>query len=63
MKPSFLLDIVNDHVANTVGAATLGVSFINSMFQVMNPILTGIFYIGSIAWLGVQIYYKIRYKK
>lgn len=62
MKP-FFLDLVNDHVTNTLGAATLGVSFVNSMFQVMNPILTGIFYIGSIVWLGVQIYYKIKYKK
>lgn len=62
MKP-FILDVVNDHVANTLGAATLGVSFINSFFQVLNPILTGIFYLGSIAWLGVQIYYKIKYKK
>lgn len=60
---NFLLDVVNDHVANTLGAATLGVSFVNSMFQVMNPILTGLFYIGSIAWLVVQIYYKIKYKK
>jgi hypothetical protein len=60
---NFLLDVVNDHVANTLGAATLGVSFVNSMFQVLNPVLTGIFYIASIGWLCIQMYYKIKNKK
>jgi hypothetical protein len=28
----------------------------------LNPVLTGLFYILSIGWLGVQIYYKIKNK-
>lgn len=49
--------------SNTAGIATICISFLNSFFQILNPVLTGIFYIASIGWLIVQIYYKIKYKK
>ena len=54
--------IVNNPTANTVGALSTTVAFINSFFGMLNPILTGLFYIASIGWLGVQIYYKIKDK-
>jgi hypothetical protein len=43
------------------GALTTCVAALNSFFQLLNPILTGIFYILSIGWLMHQIY--IKYKK
>ena len=54
--------IVNNPAANTVGALSTTIAFINSFFGMLNPILTGLFYIASIGWLGVQIYYKIKDK-
>lgn len=53
---------VNDTTYNTIGATSTTVAFLNSFFQMLNPVLTGIFYVASIGWLGVQIYYKIKNK-
>jgi hypothetical protein len=47
---------------NTAGIATICISFLNSFFQIFNPVLTGLFYIASIGWLIIQIYYKIKNK-
>lgn len=55
-----LMNILNDPTANTAGGATTVIALFNSVFQMMNPIFTGLFYIASIGWLGVQIYYKIK---
>ena len=60
---NFIFNIVNDSTANTIGGATTAIAFMNTFFQMMNPLLTGLFYLASIGWLGVQIYYKIKYKK
>jgi hypothetical protein len=45
---------------NAAGVATTCIALFNSFFSMLNPVLTGIFYILSIGWLGVQIYYKIK---
>ncbi len=45
---------------NAMGVATTCIALFNSFFSMLNPVLTGIFYILSIGWLGVQIYYKIK---
>lgn len=45
---------------NTAGITTTCIAFLNSFFQLFNPVLTGLFYIASIGWLAVQIYYKIK---
>ncbi len=45
---------------NAAGVATTCIALFNSFFQMLNPVLTGLFYIASIGWLGVQIYYKIK---
>jgi len=45
---------------NTAGVATTCIALFNSFFSMLNPVLTGLFYILSIGWLGVQIYYKIK---
>jgi hypothetical protein len=58
-----LMNIINDPTANTAGGAATIIAFMNSFFQMMNPVFTGLFYIASICWLGVQIYYKIKNKK
>lgn len=58
-----LLNIITDPAANTAGAAASVIAFTNSLFQMLNPVFTGIFYAVSICWLVVQIYYKIKYKK
>lgn len=55
-----LLNIITDPAANTAGATTTAIAFMNSLFQMLNPVLTGIFYVASIGWLVVQIYYKIK---
>jgi hypothetical protein len=47
---------------NTAGIATTCIALFNSFFSMLNPVLTGLFYILSIGWLGVQIYYKIKNK-
>jgi hypothetical protein len=57
---NFLMNIINDPTANTAGGATTVIALLNSVFQMLNPVLTGIFYVASIGWLGVQIYYKIK---
>jgi hypothetical protein len=58
-----LLSVVNDPAANTAGGAATVIALLNSFFQMMNPVFTGLFYLASIGWLGVQIYYKIKNKK
>ena len=58
-----LLDAVNTPEANTVGLATTCLAALNTFFQMFNPVLTGLFYIASIAWLCVQMYYRIKDKK
>ena len=45
---------------NAAGVATTCIALFNSLFSMLNPVLTGLFYILSIGWLGVQIYYKIK---
>jgi hypothetical protein len=45
---------------NAMGIATTCIALFNSFFSMLNPVLTGVFYILSIGWLGVQIYYKIK---
>ena len=58
-----LLDAVNTPEANTAGLVTTCLATLNTFFQMFNPVLTGLFYIASISWLGVQMYYKIKDKK
>lgn len=58
-----LLDAVNTPEANTAGLVTTCLAALNTFFQMFNPVLTGLFYIASISWLGVQMYYKIKDKK
>lgn len=58
-----LLDVVNTPEANTAGLVTTCLAALNTFFQMFNPVLTGLFYIASIGWLGVQMYYKIKDKK
>jgi hypothetical protein len=53
----------NNPQINTAGVTAMCLSALNSFFQVLNPILTGIFYVASITWLIVQIYYKMKPKK
>jgi len=45
---------------NAAGITTTCIALFNSFFSMLNPVLTGIFYIASIGWLLVQIYYKIK---
>ena len=45
---------------NAMGVATTCIALFNSFFSMLNPVLPGVFYILSIGWLGVQIYYKIK---
>jgi hypothetical protein len=45
---------------NAMGVATTCIALFNSFFSMLNPVLTGVFYILSIGWLSVQIYYKIK---
>ena len=45
---------------NAMGVATTCIALFNSFFSMLNPVLTGIFYVLSIGWLGIQIYYKIK---
>ena len=65
MKPFFLniLDpTANNPFLNTAGILSTTVAFVNSFFGMLNPVLTGLFYIASIGWLIVQIFYKIKNK-
>jgi len=55
-----LFSIINVPAANVAGVTSTAVALSNSVFHMLNPVLTGIFYIASIGWLGVQIYYKIK---
>ncbi len=50
----------NSSELNAAGVATTCIALFNSFFQMLNPVLTGLFYVASIGWLGVQIYYKIK---
>lgn len=63
---NFILALIDstasDSTLNSIGAVSTTVAFINSFFQMLNPVLTGLFYVASIGWLLVQIYYKIRNK-
>lgn len=45
---------------NAMGVASTCIALFNSFFSMLNPVLTGVFYVLSIGWLGVQIYYKIK---
>jgi hypothetical protein len=56
------MDKLNTPELNAAGAATTCLTLLNSVFQMLNPVLTGLFYITSIGWLAVQIYYKIKKK-
>jgi len=47
---------------NAAGVTTTCIALFNSFFSMLNPVLTGIFYMASIGWLLVQIYYKIKNK-
>ena len=58
-----ILNNLDNPEANTLGLATTCLAALNSFFQLFNPVLTGIFYIASIGWLVVQIYYKTKGKK
>jgi hypothetical protein len=55
-----LNEMNNSTELNAAGVATTCIALFNSFFSMLNPVLTGIFYILSIGWLGVQIYYKIK---
>ena len=57
-----MLNIMNSPEANAAGVVTKCLTALNSFFQMFNPVLTGIFYVASIAWLVVQIYYKVKNK-
>ena len=46
-----------------LAAILITTGMMNAWFEMFNPILTGIFYLVSITWLFVQIYFKIKYKK
>jgi len=46
-----------------LGVILISAGMVNSWFEMMNPLLTGLFYIGSIVWLTVQIYFKIKNRK
>jgi hypothetical protein len=50
--------MVNNPQMNSIGTSALIISTLNSFFQMLNPVLTGIFYILSISWLIIQIYHK-----
>lgn len=56
------MNTVNSPEANVAGFAVACLTALNSFFQMFNPVLTGIFYVASIAWLCVQIYHKVKYK-
>lgn len=58
-----LLNAVNTPEANTAGLVTTCLAALNTFFQMFNPVLTGLFYIASIGWLCVQMYYRIKDKK
>ena len=56
-------DNLNNPEANTLGLIVTCLAALNSFFEMFNPLLTGMFYLLSIGWLVVQIYYKIKNKK
>jgi hypothetical protein len=56
------LEVAQNPDANAAGIIVTCITALNSFFQMLNPVLTGIFYIASIAWLLVQMYYKISRK-
>jgi len=53
----------NNPEFNFIGFISVSLATLNSFFQVFNPLLTGLFYIASISWLCIQMYYKIKGKK
>ena len=57
------MDKLNTPELNVAGATTTCLTLLNSVFQMLNPVLTGLFYIASIGWLLTQIYFKIKNKK
>ena len=63
---NFILALIdstaNNSTYNSIGATSTTVAFFNSFFQMLNPVLTGLFYVLSMGWLGIQIYYKIKNK-
>jgi hypothetical protein len=61
--PKFITTMMNSSEANALGITTTCLAALNSFFQVFNPVITGLFYIASIIWLCVQIYYKLKIKK
>ena len=61
--PKFIITMINSPEANTLGITTTCLAALNSFFQVFNPLITGLFYIASITWLCIQIYYKIKNRK
>ena len=62
MISSLLSKMQNSDELNAIGLLSTSLAFVNSFFQMFNPVLTGIFYIASIGWLLVQMYYKIKNK-
>lgn len=56
----FLKRMHQSNELNAMGVATTCIALFNSFFSMLNPVFTGLFYIVSIGWLGVQIYYKIK---
>ncbi len=62
MISTLLSKMQNSDELNAIGLLSTSLAFVNSFFQMFNPVFTGIFYIASIGWLGVQIYYKIKNK-
>ena len=57
------MDKLNTPELNAAGAATTCLALLNSVFTMLNPVLTGLFYVASIGWLLTQIYYKIKKKQ
>lgn len=45
-----------------LGVTLVSAGMLNSVFNMLNPILTGLFYIASIIWLCVQIFNKLKKK-
>ena len=58
-----LKSMINSPMLTTTGVTVACLSMLNSFFELFNPVLTGIFYVASITWLVIQMYYKIKYRK
>jgi len=46
-----------------LGLTLVSAGMLNSYFNMLNPILTAIFYVASIIWLCIQIFNKIKNEK